>query len=322
MTRTSLDDALWAPLMLTMQQIPHAREIPKGLSLGSMTKRRCGSWSRPRCGSVGRVAPWRDLPDDLGCWPSVCHRFRCRSVRGWWSLVSTADRASTSMGGVTSPNSLRSLPAKPPYGFAGSEGRARRRPRQGQCRCRPALCQLVGAGGAPGLVDARGGRPAGSAAPQQRMHGMTGEVPAVRFAREERQAPHPLGDRPSFRQMRELTRHVQVEPKGSPENDVCVDVDTNHCSVPRTLIGAQVSVDVNNGPVRVHHAGAEVACHQQRRGRRERAVDRAHLHGVLSRGPDAPDQPGNAPAMPDAALPWHRPAPTLAKYEQVAGGGW
>ena len=55
MTRTSLDDALWASLMLTMQQIPRAREIPQGLSLGSAMKRHCGGLSRPRCGSAGRV---------------------------------------------------------------------------------------------------------------------------------------------------------------------------------------------------------------------------------------------------------------------------
>ena len=128
-----------------------------------------------------------------------------------------------------------------------------------------------------------------------RVHGTTGEVPVERFAREERQALRPLDDRPAFRQMRELTRRVQ--------NDACVDVDTNHYSVPWTLIGAQVSVVVSNGTVRVHHAGSEVAFHHQRRGRRERAVDRAHLHGVLARGPDAPGQPGHAPVMPDAALP-------------------
>ena len=147
-----------------------------------------------------------------------------------------------------------------------------------------------------------------------RVHGTTGEIPAERFAREERQALRPLDSRPSFRQVRELTRRVQ--------NDACVDVDTNHYSVPWTLIGAQVSVVVSNSAVRVRHAGAEVACHQQRRGRRERAVDRAHLHGVLARGPDAPSQCGDTPAMPDAALPGTDLLRPLAEYEQVAGGGW
>ena len=66
------------------------------------------------------------------------------------------------------------------------------------------------------------------------------------------------------RWMRELTRRVQ--------NDGCVDVDTNRYSVPWTLIGAPVSVVVSGGEVRILHAGAEVAHHGQRRGRRERAA--------------------------------------------------
>jgi len=66
-----------------------------------------------------------------------------------------------------------------------------------------------------------------------RVHGTTGEVPMVRFEREERQALRPLNGRPPFRQMRELTRRVQ--------NDACVDVDTNHYSVPWRLIGVQTA---------------------------------------------------------------------------------
>jgi hypothetical protein len=144
----------------------------------------------------------------------------------------------------------------------------------------------------------------------QRVHGTTGEVPMVRFEREERQALRPLSGKPPFRQMRELTRCVQ--------NDGCVDVDTNHYSVPWQLIGAQVSVVVNDGEVRISHAGAEVARHGQRRGRRERAVDRAHLHGIVvgARGEPRPDRVVEAVA-PGADL--LRP---LAEYEQVAGGAW
>jgi len=147
-----------------------------------------------------------------------------------------------------------------------------------------------------------------------RVHGTTSEVPAERFAREEQQALRPLDGRPPFRQMRELTRRVQ--------NDACVDVDTNHYSVPWTLIGATVSVVVSNGEVHIHHAGTEVACHDQRRGRRERVVDRAHLHGVLARCPGPPDQPGVVPATPNAAPPGTDLLRPLAEYEQVAGGRW
>nr|MBA3305112.1 IS21 family transposase [Thermoleophilaceae bacterium] len=148
----------------------------------------------------------------------------------------------------------------------------------------------------------------------QRTHGTTGEVPMVRFEREERQALRPLADRPPFRQMRELARKVQ--------NDGCVEVDTNHYSVPWRLIGAQVSIVVSGGTVRILHAGAEVACHDQRRGRRERAVDAAHLRGIVV-GDVGLGQPGDmsaeamAAVLPDADL--LRP---LAEYEQVAGGVW
>jgi hypothetical protein len=144
----------------------------------------------------------------------------------------------------------------------------------------------------------------------QRVHGTTGEVPMVRFEREERQALRPLGGKPPFRQMRELTRCVQ--------NDGCVDVDTNHYSVPWRLIGAQVSVVVNGGGVRISHAGAEVARHGQRRGRRERALDRGHLRGIVVGDRGGPPPDGAAAAVvPGAEL--LRP---LAEYEMAAGGGW
>ena len=78
MTRTSLDDAQWASLMRVIQRIPHA-------------------WKRDEAGLRRFVAavlwilrtgaPWRDLPDTLGHWPSVYHRFRRWCVRGWWELI-------------------------------------------------------------------------------------------------------------------------------------------------------------------------------------------------------------------------------------------
>ena len=78
MTRTSLDDAQWASLMLVIQQIPHA-------------------WKRDEA-SLRRFmeavlwilrtgAPWRDLPETYGKWPSVYHRWRRWCVRGWCKLI-------------------------------------------------------------------------------------------------------------------------------------------------------------------------------------------------------------------------------------------
>ncbi len=143
-----------------------------------------------------------------------------------------------------------------------------------------------------------------------RVHGTTGEAPIVRFERDEAAALRPLGGRPPFRQLRELVRRVQ--------NDGCVDVDTNHYSVPWMLIGASVSVVVSGDEVQVLHAGAEVARHRQRQGRRERAVDRAHLRGIVVGDMGAPRAEGAIPAvLPSADL--LRP---LAEYEQVAGGAW
>ena len=141
-----------------------------------------------------------------------------------------------------------------------------------------------------------------------RVHGTTGEAPLTRFMRAEAAALRPLNGRPPFRQLRELTRRVQ--------NDACVDIDTNHYSVPWRLIGAEVTVQVGGGQIRIHHAGTEIACHETRLGRRERAVDRAHLHGIVPRRPDAASNP-NAVTLPGIEL--LRP---LAEYEQAAGGSW
>lgn len=146
-----------------------------------------------------------------------------------------------------------------------------------------------------------------------RVHGTTGEAPIVRFDREERQALRPLNGRPPFHQLRELTRRVQ--------NDACVDVDTNHYSVPWRLIGAEVSVVVGDNQVRIHHAGIEVACHDKRLGRRERAVDRAHLHGIVPRQADPASNSDIAAASP-MMLPDIELLRPLTEYEQAAGGGW
>ena len=100
------------------------------------------------------------------------------------------------------------------------------------------------------------------------------------------------------------------------QNDACVDIDTNHYSVPWKLIGTEVTVQVGGGQIRIHHAGTEVACHDARLGRRERAIDRAHLHGIV---PCRPDLTSDAAAV---ALPGIELLRPLIEYEQVAGGGW
>jgi transposase len=88
-----------------------------------------------------------------------------------------------------------------------------------------------------------------------RVHGTTGEAPLLRFERDEAHRLKPLGGRPSFGSLRELTRIV-----GS---DCAIEVDTNSYSVPWRLIGERVAVTVAAGEIRVRHGATEVAVHAQ-----------------------------------------------------------
>jgi len=146
-----------------------------------------------------------------------------------------------------------------------------------------------------------------------RLHGTTGEVPMVRFERDEAHRLKPLGGRPSFGSLRELTRVVG--------NDCAVEVDTNSYSVPWRLIGERVAVTVAGGEVRIRHGVREVAVHKQAQGRRQRVIDRAHLDGVAGRDGPVRRQvvegpPIDQPPPPPALL---RP---LAEYEAIAGGSF
>ncbi len=78
MTRTRLDDAQWMSLRLVIEQIPHAWKRDE-VALRRFVE--AVLWI------LRTGAPWRDLPDDLGHWPSVYHRFRRWSLRGWWELI-------------------------------------------------------------------------------------------------------------------------------------------------------------------------------------------------------------------------------------------
>ena len=155
-----------------------------------------------------------------------------------------------------------------------------------------------------------------------RVHGTTGEAPIERFRRDEARALRPLAGTPPFHATRDLVRRVGA--------DCSVEVETNSYSVPWRLIGERVRVTLGGGMVRVHHAGREVAAHEERAGRRERAIDPAHFEGVAgsragaagtgASGGDVaaaagPPRPAT-PAQPPALL---RP---LAEYEAVAGGAW
>ncbi|MCP5126281.1 MAG: IS21 family transposase [Gammaproteobacteria bacterium] len=145
-----------------------------------------------------------------------------------------------------------------------------------------------------------------------RIHGTTGEPPLARFQRAEADALRPLNGRPPFHWIRELTRRVHA--------DSCIEVDTNHYSVPWRLIGETVTVQIVDESLRVQRAGIEVARHVLSVGRRQRVIDPAHLAGVVG----APTAGGAANPAPPAAD--RSPAPVLlrplAEYEAIAGGGW
>lgn len=142
-----------------------------------------------------------------------------------------------------------------------------------------------------------------------RVHGTTGEAPIARFARDEAHRLKPLGGRPAFGTLRELTRVVG--------KDCAVEVDTNSYSVPWRLIGERVAVTVAAGEVRIRHGSAEVAVHGQASGRRQRVIDRAHLDGVAGRDGPVSRQMEGPPIDPPPVPALLRP---LAEYEAAAGG--
>ena len=137
-----------------------------------------------------------------------------------------------------------------------------------------------------------------------RVHGTTGERPIDRFVAAEAAALKPLGGRPAFQQMRELTRRVHT--------DLCIEVDSNYYSVPWRYIGQEVSVTVSETEIVVLHCGGEVARHTRRTGRKERSVCEEHFAGVRALG-RRPDEQINDTAE------LLRP---LSEYETVAGGAW
>jgi transposase len=146
-----------------------------------------------------------------------------------------------------------------------------------------------------------------------RIHGTTEEAPIARFERDEVHRLKPLGGRPAFGSLRELTRVVG--------NDCAVEIDTNSYSVPWRLIGERVAVTVAAGEVRIRHGVREVAVHQQSDGRRLRIVDPAHLDGVAGR---AGAVCRARIAVPGVAPSWVAPSllRPLAEYEAAVGGSF
>src|SRR5262249_14049759 len=144
----------------------------------------------------------------------------------------------------------------------------------------------------------------------QRVHGTTGEVPIERFQRAEARALRPIAGVPPFAMARELVRKVQA--------DCVVGVDGNAYSVPWRLIGESVRVVITGDQLCISHGGREVAVHQRRAGRFQRAVDPLHFDGVAGSGRRALAQ--IAP-VPDTIAPPELLRPLL-EYERAVGGRW
>jgi hypothetical protein len=146
-----------------------------------------------------------------------------------------------------------------------------------------------------------------------RVHGTTGEAPIARFQRDEAHRLKPLGDRPSFGSLRELTRVVG--------NDCAVEIDTNSYSVPWRLIGERVAVTVAAGEVRIRYGAREVAVHKQSDGRRLRIIDATHLDGVAGRDGAVCQADMATPTVPGSSPPLSLLRP-LAEYEAAIGGSF
>jgi hypothetical protein len=139
------------------------------------------------------------------------------------------------------------------------------------------------------------------------------EAPIARFERGEAHRLKPLGGRPSFGSLRELTCVVG--------NDCAVEIDTNSYSVPWRLIGERVAVTVAAGEVRIRHGVREVAVHKQSQGRRLRIVDSAHVDGVAGRDGAVCRVEIAAPTVPASSPPPSLLRP-LAEYEAAIGGSF
>lgn len=140
-----------------------------------------------------------------------------------------------------------------------------------------------------------------------RIHGTTGERPIDRFLRDEANSLRPLGPKAPFVQMQELVRRVHT--------DLCVELETNHYSVPWRYIGEQVHIRAESGDLRVLYAGKEIARHLLCLGRRQRIIDPRHFDGVAVTRREVVAE-GETPSQATVSE-LLRP---LSDYEAVVGG--
>ncbi|MCX5930577.1 MAG: IS21 family transposase [Cyanobacteria bacterium] len=107
-----------------------------------------------------------------------------------------------------------------------------------------------------------------------RVHGTTGELPLVRFERDEASALMALNDKPSYLAEQEFSRRVA--------RDCCVQVEGNWYSVPAALVRQNVMVQIRDQQVVIRQSGRIVARHsRQQANHRVRQVIAGHWAGLV-----------------------------------------
>ena len=98
-------------------------------------------------------------------------------------------------------------------------------------------------------------------------------------------------------------------------SDLCVELETNHYSVPWRYIGEQVHLRAESGELRILYAGKEIARHLLCMGRRQRIIDPRHFEGVAvtRREVVAEGETPSRAAVGELLRP-------LSDYEAVVGG--
>jgi transposase len=120
----------------------------------------------------------------------------------------------------------------------------------------------------------------------QRIHGTTHAIPAVRFAEAEAAALRALPAHPLPPRQQRLRRRVAT--------DALVDVDTIRYSVPHRLVRDHVEVVVDGLRVQIFHGTSLVATHVRSHEPYSHVIDAAHYDG-LWRAPSAPTVPTASP---------------------------
>lgn len=142
-----------------------------------------------------------------------------------------------------------------------------------------------------------------------RVHGTTGEAPAIRFARDESGA---TGNRWPSGRASAVRGFVRTVPA-----DCLVEVDTHGYSVPWRLIGERVQVEIVAERLTIYHGGEPVAVHARSTVRHGRSVDRRHWAGLVGTTPSPAPAPIDVAATTEPKL-----ERSLAVYAEVTGGGW